>query len=66
VTEIEVNTAGVTVNVAEPLMAPDVAVRVAEPGATVVARPLPPTVATEVFEEVQLARAVRFCVAPLL
>ena len=66
VTEIEVNTAGVTVNVAEPLMVPEVAVMVALPGAALATNPPLLTVATDVAEEVQLAVVVRFCVAPLL
>ena len=67
VTAIEVNTAAVTVNVADPLIAPDVAVIVAVPCATLVAKPvLVLMVATDVFEEVQLAVVVRFCVVPLL
>ena len=67
VTAIEVNTAGVTVNVAEPLILPKVAVIVAVPCATLVANPvLALIVATDVFEEVQLAVVVRFCVVPLL
>jgi hypothetical protein len=61
VTLIEVNTAEVTVNVAEPLIAPDVAVTVAVPCATLVASPVwTLIVATDVFEEVQLAVVVRF------
>jgi hypothetical protein len=66
VTEIEVNTAAVTVNVAEPLIVPEVAVMVAAPCATLVASPPLLTVAMEVFEEVQLALEVRLCVVPLL
>ena len=66
VTEIEVNTAAVTVNVAEPLIVPDLAVIVALPCATLVARPPLLTVAIDVAEEVQVALLVRFCVVPLL
>ena len=67
VTEIEVNTAAVTVSVVEPLIEPDLAVMVALPCATPVARPVVlVTVAIEVFEEVQVALLVRFCVVPLL
>jgi hypothetical protein len=65
VTEIEINTGAVTVNVAELLMVPEVAVIVAVPAATLVANPLV-TVATVVFDEVQLAVVVRFCFVPLL
>jgi hypothetical protein len=66
VTEIEVKTAAVTVNVAEPLIVPEVAVMVALPGATLVASPPLLTVAAAVAEEVQVALVVRFCVEPLL
>jgi len=66
VTEIEVSTAAVTVNVAEPLIVPDLAVMVAVPAVTPVASPVLLTVATEVFEEVQVAVLLRFCVVPLL
>jgi hypothetical protein len=65
VTAIEVKTAAVTVNVAEPLIVPDLAVMVALPGATLAANP-PLTVATAVLEEIQVAVLVRFCVVPLL
>ena len=64
---IEVNVGCVTVSAAEPLMMPDLAVMVAVPGATPVASPvLLFTVATEVFEEVQVAVVVRFWVVWLL
>jgi hypothetical protein len=66
VTEIEVNTAAVTVNVAEPLIVPEVAVTVVLPNATLVASPPLLTVAIEVAEEVQVAVEVRVCVVPLL
>ncbi len=46
---------------------PAVAVMAAVPCATPVATPvLVLTVATEAFDEVQLAAVVRFCVVPLL
>lgn len=51
---------------AEPLIAPDVAVIVALPWARVVARPPELTVAMEVADEVQVAVVVRICVVPLL
>ena len=60
VTEIEVNTAAVTVKVAEPPIVPDLAVIVAVPWATLVARPMLLTVATVVFDELQVAVVVRF------
>jgi hypothetical protein len=66
VIEIEVNTAAVTVKVAEPLIAPEVAVMVVLPGAKLVASPPVLTVAIEVAEEVQVAVEVRVCVVPLL
>jgi hypothetical protein len=67
VTEIEIKAGGVTVTVVDPLIEPDLAVMVAVPIATAVASPvLLLMVATEVFEEVQVAVVVRFCVVPLL
>lgn len=66
VTEIEVNTAAVTVNAAELLIVPDLAVTVAVPCAMLVANPLLLTVATDVAEELQVAVLVRVCVVPLL
>lgn len=65
-TEIEVST-GVTVSMAEPVILPAVAVIVAVPAVTPVANPVCSLmVATDVFDEVQLAVVVRFCVVPLL
>lgn len=65
--EIEVSVAGVTVNVAEPLIFPDVAVMVAVPWATPLANPVVLfTLATEVADEVHLAVLVRLWVVPLL
>jgi hypothetical protein len=66
VTEIEVNTAAVTVNVAEPLIVPNFAVIVALPCATLVASPPLLTVATDVADEDQVVVLVRFCFVPLL
>jgi hypothetical protein len=63
---MEVNVAAVTVNTAEPLIVPEVAVVVALPCVRLVARPLLAIVATAVFDDVQLAVVVRFCVVPLL
>ncbi len=60
VTAMELNTAAVTVNVADPLIVPDVAVIVAVPCAMLVASPPLLTVATEVADEVQVALLVRF------
>jgi len=66
VTEIEVKTAAVTVNVAEPLIVPEVAVMVVLPVATLVASPPLLTVAIEIAEEVQVEVEVSVCVVPLL
>ena len=55
--------AGVTVSVALPLIEPEAAVIVTEPLATPAAVP-PLTVATAVFDDVQVALPVRFCVLP--
>ena len=66
VTEIEINAAAVTAKVAEPVIAPEVAVIVAVPCATLVAKPLLLIVAIEVDEEVQVAVLVSVCVVPLL
>jgi hypothetical protein len=66
VTAIDVSTAAVTVSVAEPLIVPDVAVMVAVPLATLVAKPPVLAVAIPVAEEVQVAVLVRFEVVPLL
>jgi len=53
VTDREDGVARFTVRVALPEVVPEVAVMVAEPAATAVARPLPLTVATAVLDEVQ-------------
>jgi hypothetical protein len=66
VTEIEVSSGAVTVNVAEPLIVPEVAVTVAVPCAMLVASPPLLTVATEVADDVHVDVLVRFCVVPLL
>jgi hypothetical protein len=66
VIEIEVNTAAVTVKVAEPLIAPEVAVMVVLPGAKLVASPPVLAVAIEIAEEVQVEVEVSVCVVPLL
>lgn len=59
VTPMETSVAGVTVNVAEPLMATEVAVIVAVPAPLPVANPLAPIVATAVEDEPQLTAPVR-------
>ena len=66
VTEMEVKTAGVTVNAAEPLTAPTAAAMVVVPCATLVANPALLTAATAVADELHVAVVVRFCVLPLL
>jgi hypothetical protein len=63
---MEVNTAAVTVNVADPLIVPDFAVMVVLPFATLVANPLLLTVAIDFADEVQVAVVVRVWVVPLL
>ena len=66
VTDNDVSTGAVTVNVAEPLIDPELAVIVVAPRVAPVASPLPLTVAVVVDEEVHVAVLVRFCVVPLL
>jgi hypothetical protein len=63
---MEISTAGVTVSVAEPWIAPELAVMVALPGARLVASPALLTVAIEDADDVQAAVVVRSCVPPLL
>ena len=58
VTAIEERVAAVTVRVVFPEILPDVAVMIAEPAAIAVAKPLPLTVATDVFEEFQVTCVV--------
>ena len=53
-----------TVRLAVPLIAPDVAVTVVVPGATVAATPPPLIVATVLDDEIHVAVEVRFCVLP--
>ena len=62
VTAMETSVAGVTVNPAEPLTLPLVAVTVVEPVARPVAKPVAETVATPVGEVVHAAILERFCV----
>jgi len=68
VTAIDTSVAAVTVRVADPDIAPDVAVIVVEPAATAVANPFDPAVllkvATPVLDELQAAVDVRFWVLP--
>lgn len=59
-TEIEVNTAAVTVSVAEPLIVPDVAVMVVVPAIRLVAKPVLLTVAIDVADEIQVTLFVKF------
>ncbi len=66
VTESLVKTAAVTVNRAEPVIAPDLALIVVDPGARLVANPLLLTFATEVVEELHPTELLRFWVLPLL
>jgi hypothetical protein len=66
VIEIETSVAGVTVNVVEPEMPPDVAVIVVEPAAAEVANPLEPAVlliaATAAVDVFHITVVVRSCV----
>ncbi len=66
VTEIEFKVGALTVKVAEPLMVPNLAVRVVTPSARLVASPLLFTLATVAAEELHFAVLVKFCVLPLL
>jgi len=64
---IDCNVAAVTVSDTEfDVIPPCVAVMVADPPPTPFAKPLPLTIATDVFEEFQLTELVRFCVEPSL
>lgn len=56
---MEIRFAGTTVNVLVSLKVPSVAVMVVVPAATVVARPLLSTVATEVAEELHATALLR-------
>ena len=58
VTDIEDRVGDVTVRVVPPEMLPEVAVMVAAPAATAVAKPLLLTVATDVLEELQVTCVV--------
>jgi hypothetical protein len=64
VTAIVCKTAGVTVNVVDPLIDPEVALIVVDPVATVLAKPALLMVATAVAEDVHVAVLVRFCWLP--
>jgi len=66
VIEIETRTAGVTVSAADPLIVPKLAVTVALPCVTPVARPSALIVAMEVAEDNHVHVLVRFCVLPSL
>ena len=66
VTDNEVKTGAVTVNAAEPLIVPDVAVIVVAPCATLVASPLLLTVAVAEEDDIHVAVLVRFCAVPSL
>jgi hypothetical protein len=65
VTAMETKAGGFTVRVAVPVTPPDVALIVVLPVATVVARPVVPTVATLAFEEAQVGLLIG-AVVPLL
>jgi hypothetical protein len=66
VTDNEVNSGAVTVNVAVPLMPPELAVILALPCTIPVAKPPLLTVAVAFDEEVQAAVLLRFWVVPLV
>jgi hypothetical protein len=65
VTAIDTNTACPTLNVADPLIVPDVAVIVAVPTPCPPAKPPLPILAA-VDDELQVTAPVRFCVLPSL
>ena len=64
VTDMKDRIAEVTVRVLFPEIIPEVAVMVAVPAATAVARPLPLTVATDGLEELQVTCVVTSRVVP--
>jgi hypothetical protein len=64
ITEMEDRVARVTVRVVLPEILPDVAVMMAEPAATAVAKPLLLTVATEVSDEFQVTWGVMSRLVP--
>jgi hypothetical protein len=66
VTAIETRTAGVTVSVVKPLIAPEVAATLVLPTATLVASPCALTVAMVVSAVLQVTAFVRFRVLPSL
>jgi hypothetical protein len=70
VTAIETSAGAVTASAVEPVTPPDTAVIVVAPWPVLLAKPwLPPElliVAAAVFDELQVAEAVRFCVLPSL
>jgi hypothetical protein len=66
VTAIDTRAGGPTVNVAEPLIVPEVAVMVVLPWATDEASPALLTLATVADEELQVAVEVKVCVLPLV
>jgi len=66
ITDNEVKTGAVTVNAAEPLIVPDVAVIVVPPCAMLVASPLALTVAVGEDDDIHVAVLVRSCVLPSL
>jgi hypothetical protein len=63
-TSISSRSAELAVRLALPEILPNVAVMVAEPSATAVARPLLLTVATDVFDEVQVTCVVMSQLVP--
>lgn len=63
-TAIEIRFAGITVRVVESVKEPAVAVIVVVPAASVVAKPLLLTFATEVDDEIHVTPAARSCEEP--
>jgi hypothetical protein len=59
VTDMEDRVAEVTVRVVAPEIVPETAVMIAAPAAPAVAKPLPRTVATEVFDDFHVTSVVR-------
>ena len=62
VTSMDTSIAGVTINVVEPEILPDVALIVVDPAATEVANPAALIVAAPVLDEFQVTCFVRSCV----
>lgn len=66
VTVSDTRMAGPTLSVAEAVIEPEVAVRVAVPTPVPVAKPLLAMVATVIEDELHVTELLRFCVVPSL